>query len=827
MIAYNFIHANLMSAFMVGSLYAVTGTLLFAASRATASQVFVWIYRIIVMGWLIFAFVSLIALVNTFEIILVIMYIISIISALIVGGMKRKSQIVSGIYEKGFFAKWFRNISIRYKLLLGFSLMFAITVILSLFALLTLHNFVYTFYVVRNYPDRRLSIVREIELQLAHGQIATLEGNSVANFERDVLLLIEEYISNTREDIFINIYMPETRFTSVQSRAMQLSGEIENFFYSGLSNDLDIVRASISYLYAFEHEYSVNMEEGISGLSSEINLITVIALVICLIFAIIVARSIANPISSNIKMAATTLQGVAVGNLNLNIDTSKLAEDEVGGLVNDIYTLTNTIRNMVDDLSNVHTQYITAGNMRYQMDDSKYQNSFKEMIVSVNALLNSVTNDMSEIGGAMDKLSSGDFNVQIDPAAWVGDWAKLPQSAHNLSAGLVSISNEINAMIEAIATRGDLTFKTDETRYKGDWQKIMAGLNSIAKAVDTPLSEINSVMEKLSQGQFDSTISGNYAGVFSNTKRSVNTTIGTLSGYISEITNSLSRVANGDLTHTINRNYVGSFSAIKNSLNNISTTLNKTMLEISTAADQVLEGANQISSSATNLSNGAQMQANSVYDLTITIDTISQQTKQNANNANIANELSNKSTTNAQEGSSAMKQMVDAMNQIKESSNSISRIVKTVQDISFQTILLALNASVEAARAGEHGRGFAVVAEEVRNLAGRSQEAAEETTSLIQDSIRRVDSGAVIAITTAESLNAIVASASEVLEVISNISSASKEQAEAIANVSDGLAQISDVTLSNSAVSEETAAASEELNAQAEVLRQLVAYFKL
>jgi len=303
--------------------------------------------------------------------------------------------------------------------------------------------------------------------------------------------------------------------------------------------------------------------------------------------------------------------------------------------------------------------------------------------------------------------------------------------------------------------------------------------------------------------------------------------IGIIKSYVDEANRVLAAISQGDLTNEIEREYIGDFVAMKSSINDISTTLHKTINEISSASERVLFGANQISTSATDIASGAQEQASSIEELNTAIELINQQTRQNAKSASTANDLSNKSADNAKESNEAMKQTAEAMAQIRESSNSISKIIRTIQDIAFQTNLLALNASVEAARAGEQGKGFAVVADEVRTLAGRSQGAANETTALIQDSVNRVESGSSIAETTSKSLYSIVTSSGEVSEVINSISTASKEQAESIEQVSRGLAQISKVTQDNSAVSEETAVAAAELNSQAQVLQQLMSFFKL
>lgn len=350
----------------------------------------------------------------------------------------------------------------------------------------------------------------------------------------------------------------------------------------------------------------------------------------------------------------------------------------------------------------------------------------------------------------------------------------------------------------------------------------------VSNEIASPIARLTSRIKRLAQGDLKSDVPAinqkDEVGVLA---QATTAQVYSLRAIINDLSHVLTQMADNQLDVESTATYVGDYKVIQSALRKIIYSFNTTVTRMNQASTEVAQGSAQIASGGQSLSQASTEQASIMEELTSTITNIAKQVRSNAENTSHVGQVSLQSQQKLRSSNTEMTRMVEAMEEINEATQNIRRIIKTIDDIAFQTNILALNAAVEAARAGDAGRGFAVVADEVRNLASKSAQAADTTTALIAKTIDAVDKGTKIAGSTAKDLDEVIRQFSATTAMMENITKSTQEQTDAIQQVMTGVDQVNTVIQTNSATAEESAAASEELTSQAMMLKELVGQFRL
>lgn len=412
---------------------------------------------------------------------------------------------------------------------------------------------------------------------------------------------------------------------------------------------------------------------------------------------------------------------------------------------------------------------------------------------------------------------------------------------HNNILAIQEAQAELNSLIESGNKKGEtLVSGLREKQAMAVFTVIILGGISVAvsvvfgfyitRGITQPVTELEQAARAMARGEFSAVrVAYNSRDELGSLAGDIRSMVKTLTDVLQNETYILNEMAEGNFSVHSEKDeyYIGEFEQLMRSMKKISRGLSELLLQISRSADNVAAGSEQVSSGSQNLAQGTTEQAASVEELTGMMSEISDQAYRNSRDAQEASEKAQMVKENATESSRSMQEMVKAMAEISGKSDEIRKIVKTIEDFSFQTNILALNAAVEAARAGDRGKGFSVVANEVRSLANQSSAASKSTAALIQSSLQAVENGRRIANETDNALAEVVSGIDNVSELLFHITDASSKQFDANRQVTENINLISEVVQTNSATAEECAAASEELASQAQLLKELVSHFKL
>jgi len=632
---------------------------------------------------------------------------------------------------------------------------------------------------------------------------------------------------NVDVTLFLNRESGLETFASTFSRPIKISPAMSQKILSGeiLTSELDYGDKPLAVHYQAIQDFSENnigvlqiaMDRSfyvkqVSSIQILAFSIAAIALLITSIIIILFSRSLSRALSSGVGIA----QNIANGKYDNDIQVAQ--EDETGDLLNAMITM----------------QARLSFNMFEVMETAKDNLRIKTALENVST---SVTvSNADNILIFMNKAATEQFNR-------LG--SKFYSENKNFKANdLIGTSlaeffpdDKLSELYrEKLSETQTSRFIAWDYTYElvtspiinagGEYQGRITQWNDITDELQVE-KEISDIVAAAKKGDLTQKIVlDNKTGFFRLLGGEINELIESINGIFKEIAKAMQYLAKGDLTHPIVQNYSGTYGEVRDNVNETISILQKTVTQLRETAGVINTNSSEIVSGNNDLSARTEQQAANLEKTASSMKELTHIVENNTNNANQANLLSVNVRQTADKGGNVVAQAVDAMEEINQSSTKIAEIIGVIDEIAFQTNLLALNASVEAARAGEQGRGFSVVATEVRNLAGRSANAAREIKDLISDSIKKVTNGTELVNQSGETLQDIIAGVGKMGNVISEIAAASEEQSTGISQVNQAVASIDESTQQNAALAEETSAATMSMNETVQEMERLMSFFK-
>lgn len=449
-----------------------------------------------------------------------------------------------------------------------------------------------------------------------------------------------------------------------------------------------------------------------------------------------------------------------------------------------------------------------------------------ETSVAINNLLETIHDAISDVNSLMGEVSQGVFERTIEHE-YEGDFLTLKQGVnqsvvqiHNMVLMLRDTANNLrNGVLEPV--------KSNETVLSGDYAEVMNDIEVSMNRIGETVQDISKTLESLSRGDFSKRVTAEARGEFVTLKNAINTTVEGLESFVEEVALVQTNISEGDLTKLVTGTYHGKMAVLKDTLNSSTRNISEMIGKVGSVTRLVADESRSIADGSESISTRIQQQTVSLERTSTQMMQMTNTVRSNADSANNANHMTQEAQKKLTEGVDIMQKALESMDKMSEASQKINDIITLIDGIAFQTNLLALNAAVEAARAGDHGRGFAVVAGEVRNLAGKSSDAAAEIKKLIENSVAISDQSGHYVKETSDALSQLNASMDEISSMISTIAKASNEQAAGIDNVSQAISEIDSTTQQNAGIVEEAAAGSQDLLQQSSDLMSLVQQFKV